>query len=77
LEYTEAGGVVISQVQRTSPAARRGVRAGLKLTQVNDTPISVPEDVRRALSDVESGQIVSLHVDDPTGASRVYNIRMP
>jgi len=76
-EYPEAGGVVISQVQRTSPAARRGVGAGLKLTQVNDTPVTTPEDVRRALGGVESGQIVSLHTIDPAGASRVYNVRMP
>ena len=50
---------------------------GLKLTQVNDTPIDTPDDVRRALGSVNPGEIVSLHVEDPTGASRVINVRMP
>ncbi|MDP2959046.1 MAG: trypsin-like peptidase domain-containing protein [Longimicrobiales bacterium] len=77
LEYSEAGGVVISDVQRTSPAARRLVPRGVKLVQVDDTRISTPEDVRRALGAVQSGEIVSLHTVDRTGASRVYNVRMP
>jgi len=77
LEYPEAGGVVISEVQRTSPASRRGVVSGLKLTQVNDTRIDTPEDVRRALAGVQGGEIVSLHTVGPDGTSRVYNVRMP
>lgn len=77
LGYEQAGGVVITGVQRTSPAARRGVPTRVKLTQVNDTPISTPDDVRRALASVESGQIVSLHIVDQTGSTRVYNVRMP
>lgn len=70
-------GVVISDVQRTSPAARRGVQARVKLTQINDRPIRTTEDVRDALDDVQGGEIVSLHVTDRAGASRVINVRMP
>ena len=77
LEYPEAGGVIISDVQRTSPAARRGVPRNVKLVQVNDTKINTPEDVRRALGGVQSGEIVSLHIVDPTGTSQVINVRMP
>jgi len=77
LEYPEAGGVVISDVQRASPADRRQVQRGLKLLQVNDTRINTPEDVRRALGGVQSGEIVSLHTMDRAGTSRVYNVRMP
>lgn len=75
--FSDASGVIISDVQRNSPAFRRQVVPGLKLTQVNDTPISTPEDVRRALASVGAGEIVSLRTEDRTGTSRVYNIRMP
>jgi len=79
LGYEQAGGVVISDVQRTSPAARRGMTnfQGSKLEQVNDTRISTPEDLRAALAGVKGGEIVSLHVRGPDGQGRVFNIRMP
>ena len=77
LGYEKAGGVVISDIARTSPASRRGLTRGLKLTQVNDVMISTPDDVRRALESVKGGEIVSLHVEDNEAASRVFNIRMP
>lgn len=77
LQFGDASGVIISDVQRTSPAARRGVPRGVKLTQINDTPIATTEDVRRALGTVQGGEIVSLHITDAAGASRVFNVRMP
>ncbi|HSG07150.1 MAG TPA: trypsin-like peptidase domain-containing protein [Longimicrobiales bacterium] len=75
--FSSPGGVVISEVARTSPAARRTVLPGLKLVQVNDTQIETPDDVRRALDSVNPGEIVSLHVEDNQGAPRVINVRMP
>jgi len=75
--FSEAGGVVVSEVARNSPAFRRTVRPGLKLVQVNDLKITAPDDVRRALDAVSPGEIVSLHVEDPQGNSSVINVRMP
>jgi S1-C subfamily serine protease len=79
LGYAQSGGVVIGDVAQGSPAARRGLAGsrGFKLVQVNDVRISTPDDVRSALSDVAGGEIVSLHLEDPTGQSRVVNVRMP
>ena len=79
LGYAEPGGVVISEIQRTSPAARRGMGPfqGFKLVQVNEARIGAPEDVRKALSSVQGGEIVSLHLRGPAGQARVFNIRMP
>jgi serine protease Do len=79
LGYDQAGGVVISDVQRTSPAARRGMAGfrGYRLEQVNETPIATPEDVQRALAGVKGGEIVSLHVRGREGDTRVFNVRMP
>jgi S1-C subfamily serine protease len=75
--YDKAGGVIISDVARASPAARRGLGPGYRLLQVNDTRIRTPDDVRGALERVKGGEIVSLHLEDNQGRARVMNIRMP
>ena len=77
--YEVSGGVVLSEVAPGSAAARRGVAGfrGQKLVQVNETTIETTADVRGALDGVSSGQIVSLHFEDPEGVQRVVNVRMP
>jgi serine protease Do len=77
--WDEADGVILTEVARGSAAERRGVAVyrGTKLSQVNDVAISSPEDLRRALDNVETGEIVSLHFIDRVGEERVVNIRMP
>ncbi len=75
--YSEPGGVVIKDVARASPAARRGVRRGLKLVAVNDSEVSTPRDVRSAFDKVKAGDVVSLHVEDATGNKMTINVRMP
>jgi S1-C subfamily serine protease len=79
LRFPEAGGVVLTQVTRGSPAQRRGVgqHVGSKLIRVNDTDIAMPEDVRDTLDAVEGGEIVSLHFESRDGTGRVVNVRMP
>ena len=77
LGYAQPGGVVISDVERASAAARRGVGRGLKLERVNDTAVQTPEDVRTVLAGVRGGEIVSLHLRDVSDQARVINIRMP
>ena len=77
--YEVPGGVVLREVAPGSPAARRSVAAftGQKLIRINDAEIDNPEDVRQALNQVEAGQIVSLHFQNPAGVERVVNVRMP
>jgi serine protease Do len=77
--FQSAGGVILSEVAPGSAAARRDVAQfrGNKLIQVNDTEIGSTDDVRTALSRVPSGEIVSLHFEDPEGLQRVVNVRMP
>jgi len=77
LGYQKAGGVVISAVAQASPADQRHVPVGFKLMKVNDTPVSTPAEVRRALEKVKGGDIVSLHLEDQQEVARVINIRMP
>ena len=77
--FEDPSGVVLTEVARGSAAERRGVGTyvGTKLTQINDTEITTPEDVRRVLDGIEAGGIVSLHFVDRAGAPRVVNVRMP
>ena len=77
--FPRAGGVILTQVARGSPADRRGVGAyiGSRLVQVQDQSIATPDDVRVALDMVAGGQIVSLRFEDTQGAVRVVNVRMP
>jgi serine protease Do len=77
--FERAGGVILTQVARGSPAARRGVErfVGTRLVQVQDRSIATPDDVRLALDAVDGGQIVSLHFEDTQGAVSVVNLRMP
>lgn len=77
--WTEATGVILTEVARGSAAERRGVRTyrNYKLIQINQALIASPEDVRQALGAVNTGQIVSLHFLHPNGSKRVVNVRMP
>jgi S1-C subfamily serine protease len=77
--FERAGGVILTQVARGSPAERRGVGGYIsqRLLQVQNKTIETPDDVRVALDAVRGGQIVSLHFQDSQGDVRVVNVRMP
>jgi serine protease Do len=80
--YQEAGGVVITGVERAGAAARRGLAPRLKIVSINDQPVSNEEQVREILSRASSGDIVSFRVALPdvppaTGGERIVNVRMP
>ncbi|MDZ7779184.1 MAG: Do family serine endopeptidase [Gemmatimonadota bacterium] len=77
--FEVGSGVVLTEVARGSPAARRGVGTyrGNKLIRVGNTTIESPEELRAALDQAESGKIVSLQFEDPEGSRRVVNVRMP
>ncbi len=77
LGYSEPGGVIIKNVAQASPAARRGVRPGLKLVAVNDSKVATPADVRSAFENVKAGDVVSLHLEDPEARGLTINVRMP
>jgi serine protease Do len=51
LGYAEGQGVVVSGVQRGSPAERAGLRARDLIVEADRKPVKAPEDVRAALSD--------------------------
>lgn len=77
LGYDSAGGVVISGVNPAGPAARAGIRPGMRLMAINRMPVEAVDDVDRILGAVAAGEIVSLRVGLPDGSSRIINLRIP
>ena len=77
LGYESAGGVVITGVSPAGPAARAGVRPGMRLMDINRSQVETVADVDRILGSVEAGAIVSLRLGLPGGAPRIINLRIP
>ena len=75
--YEDTDGVVISRVAPASPAQRRQMIRGERVLEINGTPIATAEDVRRELSAVESGGVVTFILGNPDGGSRIVNVKMP
>ena len=77
LGYESSGGVVIRGVTPAGPAARAGVRRGLRLLDVNRQSVETVDDVEEVLVNAEPGEIVSLRLAPPAGPSEVINLRVP
>jgi serine protease Do len=75
LGYSEAEGVVISNTTPLGPAARRNVVRGEKILEINGETVETPQDVRRILSGVANGEVVSLRLGRPDDSSRIVNVR--
>ncbi len=73
--YPEAEGVVITRVTPLGPASRRGVGPGPKLLEVNGEAIREPRDLRRVLSGVAGGEVVSLLLGFADGSTQIVNVR--
>jgi serine protease Do len=73
--YDEPGGVVITGIQPGGPASRRNVPPGWKILSINDQPVLEPDDVNEILSAAAPGDIVSLLLEGPDGATAIRNLR--
>jgi S1-C subfamily serine protease len=58
----QSQGAFVSEVDRDSPAAERGLQVGDLIVALNDTPIRSPSEFERAISNLKSGQTVRLRV---------------
>ena len=75
LGYSEAGGVIVTEVSPLGPAGRRGIRRGEKILEINGEPVSSPDDVRSILRGVQEGAIVSLLLGWRDETTRILNVR--
>lgn len=70
-------GVLITEVQRNSPAARGGLREQDIITRINETPVAMGGDVRRVLRALKPGDAVRLTVvRPPHGARATVTVRL-
>ncbi len=52
-----------------------GTTPGVKITEVNHTPVSDARTFRQAIGGLKTGEVVTLNLMTPDGASRIVNLR--
>ena len=75
LGFQPSEGVVVTQVTPWSSAMRKGISPGMKIREVDHKPIRNATGLRRALSGLEEGQVVTMELETPDGTTRIVNLR--
>ena len=76
LGYEDESGVVIRQVARGSVAAKRGLRRGMLIQEVNRKQVKTVEDFEDALAEIKPGAAFVMRVLGERG-TRLIGLRMP
>jgi serine protease Do len=72
---TMPNGVLISRVMLSSPAAKAGLQSMDVVVRVENTPITMPGDIRRVIADHKAGDRVRVTIERQ-GRQRAFNIRL-
>jgi serine protease Do len=72
---TAPGGVVVTDVVPWSSAMRKGVVPGMKIDEVDHTPIRTARGFRQALGGLQQGHVVTMKLEAPDGTTRIVNLR--
>jgi serine protease Do len=72
-----AEGLVVTDVQRMSVAARNGIGRGTRIVAVDGQEVRDVAAFRRLVERKGPGQVISLRVRFPTGEGSIINIRLP
>jgi serine protease Do len=75
LGLQRSGGVIVTEVIPWSSAMRRGVSPGMKIKEIDHTPIRSERDFQQALSGLHPGDVVTMELESPDGTSRIVNLR--
>jgi len=75
LGFSDPGGAVVTQVVPWSPAMMKGISEGLKVKELDHTPIESAREFRQALSDLKPGDVVTMQMEAPDGSTRIVNLR--
>ncbi|MEO2168941.1 MAG: trypsin-like peptidase domain-containing protein [bacterium] len=75
--YDDIEGPVITDVQVNGPAARRGLTPGWRVLEINRQVVEDAEDVRRIMSRVGRGDIVTLHLAAPNATRQIVHVKVP
>lgn len=76
--YSDVGGAVITEMAQDGPAARTGrgrLVPGARVIEMDREPVTEAADIRRILSGVDAGDIVSMQIEYPGGNRRIFHIR--
>src|SRR5690606_15853129 len=76
LGYTSPGGVVIEDLDPSSPLGDRFNARGFKIVEIDRQPISSVEDYEREIASKTAGTVVSLVLEAPNGQRRIVNVRL-
>ena len=76
LGYEDESGVMIVRVARGSEAAKRGLRRGMLIQEINDEQVETVEDYEDALEEIEPGSAFMMRVLGERG-TRLIGMRMP
>jgi serine protease Do len=69
-------GVVVSEFDRSGPAARQGIVRGVRIVSVDGQPVADVAAFRRLVERKRAGQVVSLVVEFNNGQQGIENIRL-
>jgi len=72
----EPGGVVVVDTKPWMQAARRGVRKGMKILELNRKPVRSAADFTRRIGKLKAGSALSLKLLDPQGQERIVSLRV-
>jgi len=75
LGFDHPGGAVVTQVTPWSPAMRKGVVPGMRIKEVDHTPIGSAREFRQVMSGLGSGDLVTVLLEAPDGTTRIVNLR--
>ncbi|UCC83132.1 MAG: trypsin-like peptidase domain-containing protein [Gemmatimonadota bacterium] len=67
--------VIVSHVERLSPAANAGIRPGQLVIKINNRPMEYISDFRSVARSIEPGEEVSVRVREPDRRETVINFR--
>jgi serine protease Do len=75
--FTASGGAVITAVQPGSAAGRKRFRAPQRIVEINRKKIESARQAQILLRGLNSGDVVSLLLEDAAGITAIINIRVP
>jgi serine protease Do len=75
LGFDRPGGAVVTQVIPWSSAMRKGIVPGMKLKEVDHTPIGSAREFRQVMSGLGGGDLVTIELEAPDGSTRIVNLR--
>jgi serine protease Do len=73
----DASGLVVTQVENYSAAARYGILEGTRILAVDGQAVADVAAFRRAVERKGRGDVVSLRVVFPAGENGILNVRLP